>query len=261
MAGLLQKLFGGPRPVPAPMRGRLHLQEWPAAVYAVGDIHGCLEQAQALEQMIAADAADTTGDVLIVYLGDYVDRGPDSAGVVDFLMSRPPAGIRRECLAGNHEVMMSAFVRTPRSDTDWLGFGGMETLYSYGISGMALLGKSQRERRAILDSHIPSDHIAWLDGLPLMLTLPGTVFVHAGLRPGIALDQQSEDDLLWIRDDFFSAPPQEGMLVVHGHTPGATPIVLPHRICVDTGACATGILSAVRVKPQEPPKILSTSKK
>lgn len=248
---MLFNLFRQPAP-PAP-RPHLSAADWPAVVYAVGDVHGCLDELRALDSNIAEDAAAIEGEKWIVMLGDYIDRGSNSAGVIDRLNAAPPAGFRRICLAGNHETMMLRFLDAPDPNDDWLKFGGQETLYSYGISLPAGNRLKRKQLKALLDSHIPREHIAFLRELPLTLSLPGTVFVHAGLRPGIdSVERQHEGDLLWIRDEFFDAPPTRDRLVVHGHTPAPEPVSLPGRICVDTGAFATGTLTAARLQQGEP---------
>lgn len=245
---------------PAPKSGRTHLSAagWPEVVYAVGDVHGCLDELRRLESNIAADAAGISGEKWLVMLGDYVDRGRDAAGVLDRLNAAPPPGFKRICLAGNHEIMMLRYLQAPGPKDDWLAFGGMETLSSYGISMDAIARAGRKDLKAIVDSHIPQEHIAFLRDLPLTLSLPGMVFVHAGLRPGIDLvERQSEDDLLWIRDEFFDAPPVSNRMVVHGHTPAPEAVFLPGRICVDTGAFATGILTAARLRPGDPVRFLT----
>ncbi|KRA45707.1 metallophosphoesterase family protein [Devosia sp. Root635] len=246
------------RPAPRSARSHLSAADWPEVVYAIGDVHGCLDELRNLERNIATDAAGIAGEKWIVMLGDYVDRGNHSAGVLDRLTTTPPTGFRRICLAGNHETMMLRFLETPAPNDDWLKFGGLETLSSYGISMSAVTRAGRKELKAIVDSHIPQEHVAFLQDLPLTLSLPGVVFVHAGLRPGIdSVERQSEDDLLWIRDEFFNAPPVQDRMVVHGHTPAAEAVCLPGRICVDTGAFATGRLTAARLRPQEPVLLLT----
>ena len=261
MLARLRSLFGA-TPVDRQRSERAHLSapEWPAAIYAIGDVHGCLTELRGLEQRIVEDAAAVEGEKWLVYLGDLVDRGPDSVGVLDRLLARPPQGFRRICLAGNHEIMMLAFLDNPASQPEWLQFGGQQTLASYGIDAARLLATPARQRRAILDSHVPQDHVEFLTDLPLTLSLPGVVFVHAGLRPDIPVDRQAENDLLWIREEFFRAPPLPGRLVVHGHTPARDAVMLPGRICVDTGAFATGRLTAVRLSPDQEPRIIDYSR-
>lgn len=260
MLDSIRRLFGM-SPAEAPSDGRQHIvaETWPSAIYAVGDVHGCSAELRALEKLIIADGAAIPGEKWIVYLGDYVDRGPDSAGVLDTLTARAPAGFRRICIVGNHEVMALDFLHNPKAGADWLSFGGQEFLYSYGLSASALQSLSARSRQAIIDSHIPREHIAFLKELPLSVSVPGCVFVHAGLKPGVPMNEQREQDLLWIRDEFFAAPPQAGLLVVHGHTPAADPVVADGRICVDTGAFATGVLTAVRLTKTDAPRFLNTA--
>ena len=261
MLSRLRSLFGAaPAQPQRSEREHLSAPEWPAVVYAIGDVHGCLVELRGLEQRIVEDAADIEGEKWLVYLGDLVDRGPDSVGVLDRLLARPPQGFRRICLAGNHEIMMLGFLENPASQPEWLQFGGQQTLASYGIDAARLLATPARQRRAILDSHVPQDHVEFLAELPLTLSLPGVVFVHAGLRPDVPLDRQAENDLLWIREEFFQAPPLPGRLVVHGHTPARDVVIVPGRICVDTGAFATGRLTAVRLSRDQEPRIIDYSR-
>jgi serine/threonine protein phosphatase 1 len=258
MASLFQRLFSGTRPRQALGRDRLRADSWPGVIYAVGDVHGCAAELDMLETAIVADSDGIAGDKWIVMLGDYVDRGPRSADVLDRLCRRPPPGFQRFALAGNHEVMMLEFLRDPEPQSSWLKFGGLETLASYGIDPTAFVRQGTKARRAILDSHIPAEHLELLQSLPITLALPGVTFVHAGMRPGIAPDAQSDDDLLWMREPFLSSDTAEFGLVVHGHTPGATPDIRPHRISIDTGAFATGILTAIRLCEGAPPAYLCT---
>ncbi|WP_375450528.1 metallophosphoesterase family protein [uncultured Devosia sp.] len=258
----LQRLsdYFGTRPEPvAGGRRLLRAKTWPAAVYAIGDIHGCLDELIGLERTILADASRIKGRKWLIYLGDYVDRGPNSAGVIDHLLSDPPASFTRICLAGNHETMMLNYLEAPDENARWLAFGGVETLQSYGISAGALQGASRRTMLATFDSHIPHEHVDFLRDCPLAMALPNATFVHAGLRPGIALEHQAEGDLLWIREDFLDADWPADQLVVHGHTPIAEPEMVGGRISVDTGAFATGQLSAVRLTEHGHPMVLSFS--
>ncbi|MDB5528484.1 MAG: serine/threonine protein phosphatase [Devosia sp.] len=256
LQSLMRSLFGTPKPA-APDRQRLTTPEWPSVIYAIGDVHGCLAELKGLEQAIYADGAMFEGDKWIVMLGDYVDRGPDSAGVLDHLMSPVPPGYRRICLAGNHETMMLAFLEEPLSGSDWLRFGGHQTLLSYAIDEQSGYFDAQtvEQRRQILDNHVPRRHVDFMRGLPVYLRVSNMVFVHAGLRHGVPLEQQSERDLLWLRpgDD---APFEPGIVVVHGHTPAATPTLSPWRIGIDTGAAMTGVLTSVRLTQHGDPEIL-----
>jgi len=254
MPNMLQRLFAGTAKAPPP--GRRH-EAWPAAIYAIGDIHGCIGPLRALEERIFADGAGIDGEKWIIWLGDLVDRGPDSASVLDRALAPPPPGFRRFCLAGNHDAMMLDFLRHPSPRADWLTFGGRETLSSYGMSGTVFERAGPRQMRDIVASHIPAEHIELLGAMPLWIAVPGTVFVHAGIRRGLPLERQRAEDLLWIRDAFFAAPADDGLLVVHGHTPGPEPVVCPGRIGLDTGCFATGVLSAARFQPGAPPQFLS----
>ena len=255
----LRQLFGAN--VTSSTRDWAHIsvQEWPSAIYAIGDIHGCISELRRLEEIIFADAIMADGEKWMVYLGDYIDRGPSSAGVIDHLTTSPPKGFRRICLAGNHEAMALDFVRAPHRNSDWLGFGGLETLQSYGIAASDVQRASSKELGALIRSHIPDDHVRFMENLVLSASVPGYIFVHAGLRPGVPIAEQDEHDLLWIREEFLRAPPAPDLCVVHGHTPGPQVILSPGRIAVDTGAFATGILSAVRLHRSGTPTVLATT--
>lgn len=229
---------------------RLFAETWPAAIYAIGDIHGCHRQLVELERLIAEDAAATAGDKWIVTLGDYVDRGPASAAVIEHLLGPAPPGFHRICLRGNHEQMLLDFLADPIAHEYWLGEGGMETLLSYGID----LGGFQEasvvaELLARIGNGVPAAHLEFVSSLPAMLVLPGWTFVHAGIRPDVPLERQSDDDLLWIREPFLSARGPLETRVVHGHTPARSPVVTAARIGIDTQCFKTGRLTALRVRP------------
>lgn len=230
-------------------RPRLAFHDWPAAIYAIGDVHGCRDQFAALEQQIVADALNIEGEKWIVTLGDLVDRGPDSAGAVAHAMSPAPTGFRRFALLGNHEQIMLDFIENPAAHAYWLEQGGIETLASYGITLDYPPLRAPSQIAARLSSTLPADHLAFLSALPTCLSLPGWLFVHAGIRPGLPLAQQTDHDLIWIRAPFLTSQLTGGLRVVHGHTPGASIVDMPHRICIDTHCYHTGELSAVRVTP------------
>lgn len=243
MLRAVASLFGPRRPEPQP-RQRLSAAARPALIYAIGDVHGCLDELLRLEQHIVADAAGTAGEKWIVMLGDYVDRGPASAQVIDHLLAPPPPGFRRFTLAGNHEQMLLEFLAAPRQSAGWLDFGGLETLRSYGIEP---LNQPPAALATALAARLPSAHLDWLHQLPASLEVPGFVFVHAGLRPGVPLDAQDERDMLWIRNEFLDAPASGGPVVVHGHSPEAEPVHNAARIGIDTAAFATGRLTSARI--------------
>lgn len=249
--GVLQRLFGRDRnyaagATAATLPGRVVLAEEPAAIYAIGDVHGHLELLRALEALIVEDAESIPGEKWIVMLGDYVDRGPASAQVIDHLLGTPPVGFIRFCIAGNHEAEMVNFMRSPSAGSAWLTFGGHETLRSYGIAEERIVG-SRRRLQQLVASHVPDEHLAFIAGLPVMIETPNFVFVHAGIRPGVATAEQSLQDLLWYRDDFAERYDELGKTVVHGHTIRDEVLLSPGRIAVDTGAFLTGRLSAVKL--------------
>ena len=223
-----------PRRQPAPVPRLVRVDHWPSAVYAIGDVHGCYQQLLALERAIVRDAATISGEKWVVTLGDYVDRGPDSALVVDHLLSDHLGDMPRLSLQGNHEAMLLDHMQNPDLSRQWLDNGGLATLASYA------------EQNATREPTIPTAHLEFLADLPRALLLPGIVFVHAGIRPGTAIAKQSEQDLMWIREPFLSA---QNLMprVIHGHTPATDPTITGSRIGVDTAAYATGVLTAVRV--------------
>ncbi len=208
-------------------------------VYAVGDVHGCLDQLTALHAAIAADlAARPVADPLLLHIGDYIDRGPDSAQVIAWLHGPSPVpGARRVHLLGNHEEMLLAALdaedATPAAN--WLQNGGRETLASWSI-GQKLPHTAWLER-------LPPADVAFLRGLSLVHREGGYLFAHAGIRPGIPLENQQRRDLVWIREPFLSFRGDLGAVVVHGHTPHPAPVVRPNRIGIDTGAVYGGQLT------------------
>ncbi|MGD0721544.1 MAG: metallophosphoesterase family protein [Roseiarcus sp.] len=217
-------------------------------LYAIGDIHGrldCLTKAQALIDRDIARRGDRDKSIEI-YLGDYVDRGPDSKGVIDTLLARA-AIVRTVFLRGNHEAIMESFLRGKASFEEWRSVGGLETILSYGVEARALLARAGTIRPGDLLEKLPAAHRRFLSALENLRVFGGYCFVHAGIRPGIPLARQSIEDLTWIRGDFLNFAGDFGVIVVHGHTPGAEIDFLPNRVNVDTGAYATNRLSVVRI--------------
>jgi serine/threonine protein phosphatase 1 len=215
-------------------------------VYAIGDVHGCLAQLRALKVRIADDnARRAAAAVTLVYVGDYVDRGPESQGVIDEVR-RPLEGINTTVhLKGNHELMMQQFLRDPIRARDWLSNGGGETLTSFGVdSEMAHRGLDLDATSAALATALGPERGYWLHNLMLSIQIGDYFFCHAGVRPGVALADQREVDLLWMRDPFLTSKTDFGAVVVHGHTPGNKPEVRPNRINLDTACFATGRLTA-----------------
>lgn len=200
-------------------------------VYAIGDIHGCDDKLATLHAMAAADLAERPVEApLLLHLGDYVDRGPDSAGVVARLAGGSPLpGVSVVNLMGNHErTMLDALAGERAAVTDWRICGGREALASWGLDADG--------DPAGWAAAIPAAHRAFLQGLALHHRLGGYVFVHAGLRPGLPLEAQSADDLLRIRHSFLNSEADFGAVVVHGHSPTRGPVVKANRIGIDTGA-------------------------
>jgi serine/threonine protein phosphatase 1 len=226
-------------------------------VYAIGDIHGCYDLMKALLAQVVGDVAQRAAGrrPILIFLGDYVDRGPDSAKVIEALLwLKRRRGLDVRLLKGNHEAAMLDFLEDPATAAAWLRFGGAETLRAYGVpppeedeeeAGLA------RARDELLE-RMPASHLRLLQGLELMLRVGDYAFVHAGVRPRTSLAAQDEQDLLWIRKPFLEAPGPFEKIIVHGHTwISDRPQVFDHRIGADTGAFATGALTAIRLEDGE----------
>lgn len=217
-------------------------------VFAIGDVHGCYDLYRQLEQKLADMAAQAGRRALVIILGDFIDRGPQSAQMLDHLIAPPPPHMTRIALMGNHEDMFVSFLRNPRPDHPWLDFGGLETLHSYGI-GAGQNGLPQgRKLRQYLGANIAQDHMDFLANLPLAVHLPGLMFAHAGANGARAPRSQRRQDLLWGNGAGLDSAPLP-VLVVHGHTPtpDSRPHVTPARVNIDTGAYASGILTALEL--------------
>lgn len=211
-----------------------------APLYAIGDIHGQLGM---LEQALARIEADGGRDARVVFLGDYTDRGPNSRGVIERLIAGLAEGRDWIMLMGNHDRMFSMFLRDyPVNDNrllvgyHWLHerLGGIETLASYGVDvrdGDRIFQVHAQARNAI-----PEAHLEFLDALRPYHLQDGKLFVHAGIRPGVALEDQTEDDLIWIRHEFLDDLRPHPWLVVHGHTPARQAEHMGNRINLDSGA-------------------------
>lgn len=226
-------------------------------VYAVGDVHGCAAEYRMLEAKIVQDAGSSSGSVTVILLGDLVDRGPETASLLDLFTSPAPIGVNRLAICGNHEEKMLAFLSEPGKHRNWLDWGGTETLASYGVTPDPVQGYDQPNKRLrhLIDAHIPSEHIRFLQELPIAVHMGEYFFCHAGIDPSRPLDNQLPSDLLWRRENLDDPP--ENVTVIHGHTPVSEVRPQDRYINVDTGAYATGILSAVRLSRHAPPKVLS----
>ncbi|NYZ15135.1 serine/threonine protein phosphatase [Azospirillum sp. RWY-5-1] len=217
-------------------------------VYAVGDVHGRLDLLDQLLDRIEADAR-TAGDRAryLVFLGDYVDRGPQSRGVIERLIAGPPPGFGAIHLKGNHEASFLGFLEDVRVGPGWFRYGGLATLASYGVTPPPEDAPVERllQVQGDLREAVPPHHQRFLERLKPSVTIGDYVFVHAGVRPGVPLPRQKETDLLWIREEFLKSNVDHGKVVVHGHTISIEPELRGNRIGIDTGAYATHRLTCV----------------
>ncbi len=230
----------GERGAPATPRG--------TRIYAIGDIHGRDDLLERLTLLVHEDAYRRQAPRnVVVYLGDYVDRGRQSRAVIERLLRAPLPGFDSVHLKGNHEDIMLRFLDDISVGPSWFTFGGRETLESYGIdpplphaTADELLRAQEQLRR-----NLPREHLDFLRRLRLMHEEGDYVFVHAGVKPGVPLAAQREEDMLWIRDEFLLSQSSFGRIVVHGHTITRDPDVRQNRIGIDTGAFASGRLTAL----------------
>ncbi|HUB95813.1 MAG TPA: metallophosphoesterase family protein [Stellaceae bacterium] len=217
-------------------------------LYAIGDVHGRVDLLRALGGLIRADAEERTAlRRVVVCLGDYVDRGADSRAVLDLLINEPWPGFERVHLRGNHEALMLRFLEDIDIGPTWLTYGGRQTLASYGIDAPTAYDAEEGLLRAQgeLRDRLPRAHVDFLRSLPVMHREGDYLFVHAGVKPGVPLDEQREEDLLWIRDEFLDCNEPFGAIVIHGHTIAREPDIRRNRIGIDTGAFASGHLTAL----------------
>lgn len=233
-----------PQSAPCPPEGR--------RIYAIGDIHGSATLLTRLIDRIRADAAarDARHETLII-LGDFIDRGADSAAVMNGLFANRSSE-NLVVLLGNHESAMVSAYRGDRSALAfWLKFGGVETLASFGVD-MAGMGAADIEAAMIrLRRSVPEHLIEWMETLPTSYRAGDYLFVHAGIRPRIRLARQKPADFLWIRDEFLASEDDHGVVVVHGHSQVERVQFKPNRISLDTGAYQSGVLSAVGLQDSE----------
>ena len=223
-----------------------------ARAYAIGDVHGRLDLLELLLYKIARDRRESgpARDYLIM-LGDLIDRGPDSRGVIEVLMALPD-DMRIVFLMGNHEEMMLRVLGDePDAVHQWLSYGGYELAQSYGVEVGKLAAMPSATAAAMIRAKIPESHLAFIEGFADSFTFGDYLFVHAGVRPGRKLADQDTHDLRWIRDEFINDESNHGLMVVHGHTISAEPQELRNRIGIDTGAYQSGILTAIRIEGDE----------
>ena len=218
--------------------------------YAVGDVHGRLDL---LEELLAKIHADLqhhpSRKTLLVFVGDLIDRGPNSAQVVERLRTYERPGIRTVFLLGNHEeVLLRILAGEPDLIEKWRSFGGSECLKSYGVDPAALSGLDDEDALAVVTRAIPRKHVEFLESFDDSCRFGDYLIVHAGIRPGVEFDQQRQADLRWIRDPFLFDETDHGFVVVHGHTIRPEVEMRPNRIGIDTGAYRSGILTALAIE-------------
>lgn len=224
-------------------------------VYAVGDVHGCYDLLIGLLGRLGEDAAAADGPApTLILLGDYVDRGPDSARVLEALCRLKARATFEICLLkGNHEEALLKFLDAPTDGAPWIAFGGATTLLAYGVEPPTPASPAQAyvAARDELLRRMPASHLRLLQTLDLMAVAGDYAFVHAGVAPGEPLRRQRENDLLWIRREFLEARGPFEKVIVHGHTwEDDRPVMTPARIGLDTGAYETGVLSAIRLQDE-----------
>lgn len=215
-------------------------------VYAIGDIHGRADLLKRMQAMIRRDAAAARATRnMVVYLGDYIDRGPFVRDSIDAVLNGLDENIETICLRGNHEQLLLSFLDDPSILPMWLDFGGLWTMMSYGVHPGNIRISEQRaiDLREELLLKMPAEHLRFFRDLPLQIRLGSYFFVHAGLRPKRAIEMQRPDDLLWIREEFLREDHGLDITVVHGHTIEQQPVIRQQRIGIDTGAYATGTLT------------------
>jgi serine/threonine protein phosphatase 1 len=218
-------------------------------VYVIGDIHGCITLLEQLHALVERDARAGPRGMrnIIVYLGDYVDRGLHSREVLDVLCGRPLPGFDPVFLRGNHDQQFLDFFEDPRSGAVWFRYGGDATVYSYGVRIPETVGATQRFAyvRDELAAKVPHAHIELLARTQLYCEIGDYAFVHAGIRPELPLDRQVPEDLMWIRDGFLDYDRPLDKVVVHGHSVSDRPQLREHRIGIDTGACYGNALTCL----------------
>lgn len=215
-------------------------------LYCIGDIHGRLDLLLELHRMIAIDVGGFDGDLTLVYLGDYIDRGMDSMAIIDELLDKPMPGFSTVHLMGNHEQTLLDFIQHPKAAAGWLSWGGKEALLSYGVNFSPNPARIDVELiRDEFLTRLPERHLAFYQNMQLMHVAGDYLFVHAGIRPGVPLQEQTNEDLLWIRRDFTDSRQRHDHVVVHGHTISEEVAFHPNRIGIDTGAYYSGVLTCL----------------
>ncbi|WP_160006267.1 metallophosphoesterase family protein [Rhizobium sp. 18055] len=223
------------------------------AIYAIGDVHGCHDKLVLACNAISADASAQKGRTLAIFLGDYVDRGMQSKSVLNYITNSGSFDFGCLFLCGNHDEAFLNFCRDPGRSLSWLDLGGRETLMSYGIDADHMLNSAGgiASLSEAVAQVVPARHLEFIENLPVLAKIGQNVFVHAGIRPGVPLAQQSDRDLMWIREPFLSRGPELDLTVVHGHTVSEEPAFGRNRIGIDTGAYESGRLTVMRMTGSE----------
>ena len=221
--------------------------------YIVGDVHGRLDL---LEQLLGQIERDRTerpaGKVLLVFLGDLIDRGPHSAQVVERLRNLSTPGVRTVFLLGNHEDVVLRILDGDASLIgSWLRFGGSESLESYGADPRKIARSADDEALRLIRDAVPKEHVEFLNSFGDTCRFGDYLFVHAGIRPGVPIDEQLQSDLRWIREPFLLDETDHGCVVIHGHTISPEVEERANRIGIDTGAYRTGVLTALAIDGPE----------
>ncbi|MEQ1953864.1 metallophosphoesterase [Mesorhizobium yinganensis] len=220
-------------------------------LYAIGDVHGRLDLLEKMHERIAGEIErDRPADWRIIHLGDYVDRGPASRGVLAFLIAARRRDERMITLAGNHDIGFLDFLVAPSKESLFMQFGGIETAASYDVRFGRFFRDLDRFHADLVQA-VPPEHVGFIRSRRFSVSFGDFFFCHAGIRPGIPLDRQISDDLIWIRNEFLHHPNLHPKVVVHGHTITREPEVLANRVNVDTGAWRSGVLTALVIEGAE----------
>lgn len=222
-------------------------------VYVVGDIHGRLDLLRALHEKVNQDHETWRGDLIVVYIGDYVDRGDDSKGVIDELLNDPLTGFEYVYLKGNHEATLLNFLEHAEVARDWFTFGGDAAVMSYGVPVLpgVLTDVRLREIQAAFRDAVPDAHLRFLSDLRLRYEVGDYLCVHAGIDPGRPLRRQRAEDMLWIRDQFLFSERQYEKIIIHGHSITDEPDIQENRIGIDTGAYFSNRLTCLVLEGRE----------
>jgi serine/threonine protein phosphatase 1 len=247
LTSLFHRLFGATTGAGAVALSYQSLPNDGRSLYVVGDMHGSSGLLRRIEDAVVADMAGTPAHFIL--LGDLIDRGPDSADVLDHMLRRPPAGLTRHAILGNHEAMFLRFLENPADAGAWLNFGGRETLASYGIDPHQFATLSAKQQRQQIDANIPAAHRSFLAELPAILTWGNVIFAHAGFDFAAPLAAQSEDTILWARAPTAPEKLPRGSTFVHGHFPIDLPDLTQPVINMDVGAYITNRACILHLDP------------